>query len=73
MIRLPSTRERRRPLSDSFKDVLALVIGTVLVMLVWVAIEGGTYRLLPGTKMNSRSVSSQPVSAIGAVTVGIER
>jgi hypothetical protein len=73
MIRLPATRERRRPLSDSFKDVLALVIGTVLAMLVWVAIEGGTYRLSPGTKMNSRSVSSQPVSAIGAVTVGIER
>jgi hypothetical protein len=55
MTRLPATRERRPPLSDSFKDVLALVIGTVLVMLVWVAIEGGTY---------SRNVSSQPVSAI---------
>jgi hypothetical protein len=73
MIRLPATRERRRPLSDSFKDVLGLVIGTVLLMLVWVAIEGGPYRLSPGTKMDSRSVSSQPVSAIGAVTGGLER
>ena len=60
-------------LSDSFKDVLGLVIGTVLLMLVWVALEGGTYRLSPGTKIASRSVSSQPVSAIGAVTGGLER
>jgi hypothetical protein len=31
-------------MSEDFKDVLALVIGTVLVMLVWLAIGGGTYR-----------------------------
>ena len=73
MIRLPVTRERRRPLSESVKDVLALVVGTVLVMLVWLAIGGGTYRLSPDTEIDSRSVGSQPVSAIGAVTVGLER
>ena len=60
-------------MSEYFKDVLALVIGTVLVMLIWLAIGGGTYRLSPDTEMASRSVGSQSVSAIGAVTVGIER
>lgn len=59
-------------MSESFKDVLALVIGTVLVMLVWLAIGGGTYRLSPDAEIGSRSVGSQPVSAIGAVTVGLE-
>ena len=32
-------------MSEYFKDMLALVIGTVLVMLVWLAIGGGTYRI----------------------------
>ncbi len=50
-------------MSDSVKDVLALVIGTVLVMLVWVAIEGGTSRPSPGTRIDARSISSQPASA----------
>lgn len=73
MIRLPGTREKRRPQSEYVKDVLALVTGTVLVMLVWLAIGGGTYHLAPDTEMGSRSVGSQPISAIGAVTVGLER
>jgi len=60
-------------MSEYVKDVLALVIGTVLVMLVWLAIEAGTYRLSPDTEIGSRSVASQPVPAIGAVTVGLER
>ena len=30
-------------MSESFKDVVALVIGTVLVMLVSLAIGGGAY------------------------------
>ena len=54
-------------------DVLALAIGTLLVTLVWLAIGSGTYRLSPDTEMGSRSVESQPVSAIGATTVGLER
>ena len=54
MTRLPVTRERRRPLSEYFKDVLALVIGTVLVMLVWLGIGGGTYRLSPDTEIGSQ-------------------
>ena len=29
-------------MSEYFKDVLALVIGTVLLMLVWLAIGGGS-------------------------------
>jgi hypothetical protein len=73
MTRLPATRERQPPLSDSFKDVLALVIGTVLVMLVWIAIEGGTSRPSPGTKIDSRGVSSRSVTTTGAVTGGLER
>jgi hypothetical protein len=60
-------------MSEYFKDVLALVIGTALVMLVWLSIGGGTYRLSPDTDMGSRSVGSQPVSAIRAATVGLER
>jgi hypothetical protein len=59
-------------LSEYVKDVLAFVIGTVLVMLVWLAIGGGTYRRFPDIEMGSRSGAFQ-VSAIGAVTVGIER
>jgi hypothetical protein len=60
-------------MSEHLKDVLALVIGTVLVMLVWLAIGGGTYRLSPDTETGSQSVGSQPISAIGAATVGQER
>lgn len=60
-------------MSEYFKDVLALVIGTVLVMLVWLAIGGRTYRLSPDIGMGSRSVASQQISAMGAVTVGLER
>jgi hypothetical protein len=52
-------------LSEFFKDVLALIIGTVLVMLVWLSIEGGAYRILsPDTRMDSRGGDSQPVPAI---------
>ncbi len=65
---MPVTRGRCRPLSEYIKDMLALVIGTVLVMLVWLAVGGGTH-----TEMGSRSGGSQPVSAVGAVTVGLER
>jgi len=60
-------------MSEYFKDVLALAIGTVLVMLVWLAIGGGTYRLSPDPEMGSRRVGFHPVSAIGAATVGRER
>jgi hypothetical protein len=60
-------------MSEYFKDVLALVIGTVLVMLVWLAIGGGMYRLSPDPDMGSRSVGSQAAPAIRAATVGLER
>jgi hypothetical protein len=60
-------------MSEYFKDVLALVIGTVLVMLVWLAIGDRSYRLSPDAEIGSRSARSQPVSAIGPVTVGRER
>lgn len=60
-------------MSDYLKDVLAFTIGIVLVMLVWRAIGGGTYRLLPDTEMDSRSVGSHAVSAYQAVSVGLER
>ena len=60
-------------MSDYLKDVLALLIGIVLVMLVWRAIGGGTYRLLPDTEVDPRSVGSHPVSAHQAVSVGLER
>lgn len=52
-------------MSERFKDALALAIGTVLVLLVWLAIGGGSYRLSPDTEMGSRSARSQPVSAMG--------
>ena len=58
-------------MSEYFKDMLALVIGTVLVMLVWLAIGGRTYRISAEPEMGSRSAGSQ--SAIGPVTVGRER
>jgi len=73
MTSLPVTRERRRPVSDYFKDVLALVVGTVLVMMVWFALGGGMHRLSPDREMDSRSAGSPPVSAIGAATAGLER
>lgn len=60
-------------MSEYVKDVLGLVIGTVLVTLVWFAIGGGTYRLSPDAEIGSRSVSSRSVSTAGAVTVGLER
>jgi len=60
-------------MSEYLEDVLALVIGIGLVMLLWLAIGGGTYRLSPDTEAGSRSVGSQPISAIGAATVGQER
>jgi hypothetical protein len=49
-------------MSEYFKDVLALVGGTVLVMLVWLTIGGGTYRLSPDTEMRSEAsgVSQSP-------------
>ena len=60
-------------MSDYLKDVLALMIGIVLVMLVWRGMGGGTYRLLPDTEMDPRSVGSHAVSAHQAVSVGLER
>lgn len=60
-------------MSETFKDALAFVIGTMLVMLVWLAIGGGMYRLSPDTEIGSQRVGSHPVSAIVAVTVGRER
>ena len=60
-------------MSEYLKDVLALVISTVLVMMVWFAFGGGTYRRSPDTETGSRSVGSRPVSTIGAVSVGLER
>ena len=60
--------ERRRLMSDSLRDVLVFVVGTALLMVVWFAIGGGTYRLSPEMKMDSQTVGSPPVSAI--VTVG---
>ena len=56
-------------MSDYLKDVLALVIGIVLVMLVWRAVGGGTYRSLPDTQMEPRSVGSHAVSAHQTVSV----
>ena len=47
-------------MSEYVKDVLAFVVGTVLVTLVWVAIGGGTYRLSPDTEMGPRSAGSRP-------------
>jgi len=35
------TAYSRRPMSEYFKDVLALVISTVRVMMVWFAFGGG--------------------------------
>lgn len=60
-------------MSEPVKDVLALVVGTALLMLVWFAIGSGAYRLSPDRETDSRTVGSRPVSAIGAVTVGRER
>jgi len=60
-------------MSEYLKDGLALVIGTVLVMLVWLALGGGPYRLSPDTAIGSRSAASQPASAIRSVAVGLER
>jgi hypothetical protein len=60
-------------MSEYRKDVLALVLGTVLVTLVWLAIGGGTYRLSRDTDIGSRNAGSRPVSAIRAVNVGMER
>lgn len=60
-------------MSEYFKDVMAFVVGTVLVMMVWFALGGGMYRPSPDREMDSRSAASQPVSAIGAATVGLER
>jgi hypothetical protein len=58
-------------MSEYSKDVLALVISTVLVTLVWLAI--GTYRLSSDTELDSRSAEFRPVSAVEAVNVGLER
>jgi hypothetical protein len=58
-------------MSEYFKDVLALVISTALVTLVWLAV--GTYRLSRDAGMDSRSAESRPVSAVEAVTLGLER
>jgi hypothetical protein len=57
-------------MSEYVKDVLGLVVGTVLVMLVWFALGGGTYRLSPDAETASRSRS---VSTMKTVTVGLER
>ena len=60
-------------MSEYFKDVLTFVIGTVLVMMVWLALGGGIHRLSPDREMDSRSAGSRSVSAIEAATVGLER
>jgi hypothetical protein len=60
-------------MSEYFKDVLALVISTVLVTMVWFGFGGGMYRRSSDTEAGSRSVESRPVSTIGAVSVGLER
>lgn len=60
-------------MSEPFKDVLALVVGTSLLMLVWFAIGGGPYRLSPDVGMESRAAGSRPGPAIRAVSVGRER
>ena len=49
-------------MSDYFKDVLALVVGTVLVMMVWFALGGGMHRLSPDREMDSRSGGSAVVA-----------
>lgn len=58
--------ERRRLRSDSLRDVLALVVGTAVLMVVWFAVWDGTYRLSPEMQMDAHAVGSPPVSAIGA-------
>jgi hypothetical protein len=60
-------------MSEYRKDVLALVISTALVTLGWLVIGSGTYRLSRDTETGSRRAESRPVSAIGAVNVGLER
>jgi hypothetical protein len=61
-------------MSEYFKDVLALVSGTLLVLLVWLAIGSGMYRFSPDTDMGSQRVEARPAAgAIGAATVGRER
>ena len=51
---------------EYLKDVFALAVAIVLlVMLVWLPTWGGMYRLPPNTDMGSRTIRSQPVSAMG--------
>jgi hypothetical protein len=59
-------------MTEYLKDVFALVLAVVLLMLMWLPTRGGTHRLPPETGMGSRSVSSQPVSAIGTASAAEE-
>ena len=52
-------------MSEYLKDVFALVIAIVLLMLMGLPTWGGMYRLPPETDMGSRSIRSQSVSATG--------
>jgi hypothetical protein len=67
-------------MSEDFKDVLALVIGTVLMMLVWLAIEGGSRveEFAQDTKAHlSEALPGEaaihPASAIGEAPQGVSR
>ncbi len=53
-------------------DVFDLVTAIVLLMLMWLPTWGGMYRLPPETDMGSRSIRSQPVSAIGSASAAEE-
>jgi hypothetical protein len=59
-------------MSECPKDVFALVIAIVLLMLMWLPTWGGMYRLPPETDLGSRSIRSHPVSAIGRASVAEE-
>jgi len=67
-----SPRSNRQAVSECPKDVFALVIAIVPLMLMWLPTWDGMYRLPPETDKGSRSIRSQPVSAIGSASVAEE-